>query len=548
MGNLREEGIINSILYRQFFATFGAAALDDLAAFVSAHAFQKPVNAAAFDFFGLIGSFHVGDYSKREGICHGGMYFMHIVDCGKVGYNSDICPGSVIMEIVSVWKAVQADLELSLSPVNYSTWIKTLTISSLETLPDGSHLATILCPSPYHRQMAEARYQGQIVRSLERVVGAKAEVAYVVGKEVAGAAAAPADPPLFQPQLAHETLPAREGKHNLNPRLTFDTYVVGPSNNFAYAAASGAAKSPGTRYNPLFIYGGVGLGKTHLMHAIGHSIYRDHPDWNIMYISAETFGSDLVASLQNKRVATFKKKYRAPNVLLIDDIQFIAGKEYIQEEFFHTFNELYMSERQIVLTSDRPPQEISKLEERLSSRFAGGLMVDVQLPDFETRVAILTQKCLSLGLSVPPEAIALMAERTATNIRELEGVFQGILTKAAPGGGEITADIVRDYFGADRERRRERVRPGNVIARAAQYFSYKPADLTGQSRKAPLAMARHTAMYLLYTDLQLPYEQIGELFGGRDHTTVMHAVGKVAEKLKSDPAVAKTIADIKHGL
>ena len=320
------------------------------------------------------------------------------------------------------------------------------------------------------------------------------------------------------------------------------------SNNFAYAAAQGAAKSPGTRHNPLFIYGGVGLGKTHLMHAVGHAIYKDHPDWDIMYISAETFGSDLIASLQNKRTPAFKKKYRAPNVLLVDDIQFIAGKEYIQEEFFHTFNELYMSQRQIVLTSDRPPQEISKLEERLSSRFMGGLMVDVQSPDFETRVAILTQKCESLGLTIPSESISLIAERTTTNIRELEGALQGILTKAIPSGGEITGDIVREYFGAERERRTQRIRPSSVVTKTAAYFSFKPAELTGASRKAPLTAARHTAMYILYSDLQLPYEQVGRLFGGRDHTTVMHAVEKISDKIKSDPDMAKIIADIKHVL
>lgn len=448
------------------------------------------------------------------------------------------------MDIVSIWKAVLGELEISVSPVYFPTWIKPLSIASVESLSPDSQLVTILCPSGYHQNMISQRYQAQIQRSMERITGKKTELAYIIGKD-------PASPkkemaaPLFEQK---QSLPAGEGKHNLNPRLTFETYVVGGSNNFAYAAATGVSKSPGTRYNPLFIYGGVGLGKTHLMQAIGHAIYRDHPDWDIMYISAETFGSDLIASLQNKKTAAFKKKYRSPNVLLIDDIQFIAGKEYTQEEFFHTFNELYMSERQIVLTSDRPPQEIPKIEERLSSRFMGGLMVDIQSPDFETRVAILTQKCEALKLSIPSEAISLIAERTTTNIRELEGALQGILTKALPFGGEITSDIVREYFGAERERRTQRIRPSSVINKTAQYFSFKPTELTGASRKAPLAEARHTAMYLLYKDLNLPYEQVGRLFGGRDHTTVIHAVEKIADKIKTDPAMAKIIADIKHGL
>ena len=449
------------------------------------------------------------------------------------------------MDIIATWKAVLAELEISISPVYFPTWIKPLSIESVERLAEEKQLVTILCPSPYHQTMVTQRYQGQLQRSLERICGIKTEITYMVGRDPS-TSPSQAPTPLFD--SASPTPSVSAGHNNLNPRLTFETYVVGGSNNFAYAAASGAAKSPGTRYNPLFIYGGVGLGKTHLMQAVGHAIYHDHPDWNIMYISAETFGSDLIASLQNKKTPAFKKKYRAPNVLLVDDIQFIAGKEYIQEEFFHTFNELYMSQRQVILTSDRPPQEIAKLEERLSSRFMGGLMVDVQSPDFETRVAILTQKCESLKIAIPSEAIALIAERTTTNIRELEGALQGIYTKAVPMGGEITSDIVREYFGAEKERRSQRIRPNSVIAKTAQYFSFKPSELVGPSRKAPLTAARHTAMYILYNDLQLPYEQVGRLFGGRDHTTVIHAVEKVTEQLKTDPEIAKIIADIKHGL
>lgn len=449
------------------------------------------------------------------------------------------------MDIVSIWSSVLTELQLSISSVYYPTWIKPLSLASIELMPTNTQLATVVCPSSYHQGMVSQRYQGQIQRSIERITGIKTEIAYVIGKDVlANTTQAPT--PLFD-----EPKPPRfegEGRHNLNPRLTFESYVVGGSNNFAYAAAQGAAKSPGSRHNPLFIYGGVGLGKTHLMQAVGHAIYRDHKDWNIMYISAETFGSDLIASLQNKKTPAFKKKYRAPHVFLVDDIQFIAGKEYIQEEFFHTFNELYMSGRQIVLTSDRPPQEIAKLEERLSSRFMGGLMVDVQSPDFETRVAILSQKCEALSLLIPPEAIALIAERTTTNIRELEGALQGVLTKALPFGGEITSEIVREYFGAEHERRSQRIRPSSVITKTAQYFAFKPSELMGPSRKAPLTAARHTAMYILYNDLQLPFEQVGRLFGGRDHTTVIHAVDKVSEKIKTNPEMAKIIADIKHDL
>lgn len=448
------------------------------------------------------------------------------------------------MDIPTIWKAVLSELELSVSPVYFPTWIKPLSLASIEKAAEGELLVTILCPSPYHRSMVVQRYQGQIRRSLERICGAVVQIEYVIGRDESPARSLPSAP-LFEQFEAKTT---SGGSHNLNPRMTFESYVVGGSNNFAYAAAQGAAKSPGTRHNPLFIYGGVGLGKTHLIQAVGHAIYRDHPEWNIMYISAETFGSDLIASLQNKKTQAFKKKYRAPNVLLVDDIQFIAGKEYIQEEFFHTFNQLYMSQRQVILTSDHPPQEIVKLEERLSSRFMGGLMVDVQSPDFETRVAILSQKSEALKIQIPSEAIALIAERTTTNIRELEGALQGIYAKALPGGGEITSDLVREYFGAEGERRAQRIRPQSVITKTAQYFAFKPTELLGKSRRAPLIAARHAAMYILYSDLHLPYEQVGRMMGGRDHTTAIHAVEKIGEQLRTDPEMAKIIADIKHGL
>ena len=448
------------------------------------------------------------------------------------------------MDATSVWRAVLTDLELTLSKTYFAGYIKPLSLVSLEQEKEGV-VATLLCPTKYHVQMMEEKYGKHVQKAITRVTELPCEIVYEIGKETT--AEQGGGLPLFQ-ATPKPAMPASSGSHNLNPRLTFETYIVGSSNNFAYAAAQGVAKSPGTRYNPLFIYGGVGLGKTHLMHAIGHAVYTDHPDWDIMYISAETFGSDLIASLQNKRTAAFKKKYRAPNVLLIDDIQFIAGKEYIQEEFFHTFNELYMSQRQIILTSDKPPQEISKLEERLSSRFMGGLMVDVQAPDFETRVAILTQKCITLGLTVSPDLISLLAEKAVGNIRELEGTLQAILAKAHSERREIEADLIREHFGAASERRSHRVRPQAIINKTAQYFNYKVGELTGTSRKAPLTAARHAAMYLLYEELSLPYVQIGGLFGGRDHTTIIHAVEKIKGELKTNPQLAQTLADIRHDL
>lgn len=446
------------------------------------------------------------------------------------------------MEIEGLWKKVLGEMQSSISSTYFNGYIKPLRLISLEKTGEEG-VATIMCPTKYHVQMMESRFEEQLKRAIGRVGEAKYRIEYLIGKDPR--VVAEESLPLF---AAEPALPRAMGKHNLNPRLTFESYIVGSSNNFAYAAAQGAAKSPGTRYNPLFIYGGVGLGKTHLMHAVGHAIYQDHPDWDIMYISAETFGSDLIASLQNKKTASFKKKYRAPNVLLIDDVQFIAGKEYIQEEFFHTFNELYMSQRQIILTSDKPPQEISRLEERLSSRFMGGLTVDVQAPDFETRVAILSQKCMSLELKVSPDVIALLAEKAVGNIRELEGTLQAILARAASENREMDGELIRSHFGAESERKMHRVRPQVIISKAAQYFDFKVGELTGGSRRAPLVGARHIAMYLLHLELNLPYVQIGHIMGNRDHTTIMHAVEKITKQLASDPGLAKTITDIRQAI
>jgi len=448
------------------------------------------------------------------------------------------------MDLGSTWKAVQAELELTISSVHFATWIKPLALEAVSEEAGGRKLTTIRCPSQYHQQMVEQRYLGQIQNSLEKLIGSPVEVLLKVGggeqEELKKGSA-----PLFE-KTEKETSERNINARGLSPQLTFSTYVVGSSNNFAYAAGKAVAKSPGTRYNPLFIYGGVGLGKTHLMQAIGNSICEDQPDWTVMYLSAETFVNELIANLQNKRMTSFKKKYRSADVLLVDDIQFIAGKEAMQEEFFHTFNELYMSQRQIILTSDRPPLEINKLEERLSSRFMGGLTVDVQMPDFETRMAILSQKNQALKLEIPPEALSLIAESSSTNIRELEGVLQSIVAKAEVVGGGITAEMVREFFGKSDERRSKRLRPVTIVAKTAQYFNYKSADLVGQSRKAPLVKARHMTAYLLKTELRLPYEQIGEILGGRDHTTIMHGVEKTNRAILSDPELGKIVADIKR--
>lgn len=449
------------------------------------------------------------------------------------------------MDPHNVWKGVLAEFELSISTVNFETWIKPLLLKSLGDSVEGRQVITIACPSGFHQQIIEQRYYGQIQKSINKITGKSTEIALTI--ENIPAATVKDDAPLFNQPSTQKTykkpLPVNS---LLNNRLTFDTFVVGSSNNFAHAAAQGVIKSPGKKYNPLFIYGGVGLGKTHLMHAIGHELLKNNPELNILYISAETFTSELIASLQSKKTVSFKKRYRSCDVLLIDDIQFISGKEFTQEEFFHTFNELYMSERQIILTSDRPPQEIPKIEERLSSRFMGGLTVDIQQPDFEMRVAILKQKMGDGEMEIPMEALELIAEKSQSNARELEGTFRRISALAEARNEEVGVDLVKEFFGVEKERKSRKVRPLSILAKTAKYYDFKSSELKGKSRKAPVAMARHIAMYIIKTELDSPYERIGDLFGGRDHTSIMHGVEKIGTVVRSNPQVRKEIGEIKH--
>lgn len=449
------------------------------------------------------------------------------------------------MDPKEIWSSVVAELEVALSNVNFSTWIKPLKLDSLAEV-DGRYIATIFVPSGFHQQIIEQRYYGKIQASLKKLVGDQVELSLQVSQDDTSQAVS--ETPLFataQNPPASSSSSDRANRGFLNPRLTFDSFVVGSSNNFAHAAAQGVINNPGRKYNPLFIYGGVGLGKTHLMHAIGHALLDKYPDYTILYIPAETFANELISSLQSKRTSSFKKRYRSCDVLLVDDIQFISGKEFTQEEFFHTFNELYMAESQIILTSDRPPQEIPRVEERLSSRFMGGLTVDIQPPDYEMRVGILQQKMSEMGVEMSPKALELVADNVSTNVRELEGIFRRIVALAESQNQAVDVGLVSEFFGIEKQRKSKRVRPTSIIAKTANYYDYKSSDLKGKSRKAPIAMARHIAMYLMKTELDSPYERIGELFGGRDHTTAMHGVEKVGGIVRSNPQMRTEVSEIK---
>ena len=336
-----------------------------------------------------------------------------------------------------------------------------------------------------------------------------------------------------------------EMSSTLNPKYTFDSFVIGNSNRFAHAASLAVAESPAKAYNPLFIYGGVGLGKTHLMHAIGHYILQNNPNAKVVYVSSEKFTNELINAIKDDKNEEFRTKYRSVDILLIDDIQFIAGKERTQEEFFHTFNTLHEANKQIILSSDRPPKEIPTLEDRLRSRFEWGLIADIQAPDFETRMAILKKKADVENLNVPNEVMVYIATKIKSNIRELEGALIRIVAYSSLTNREITVDLATEALKDIISNKQNKSITIDLIQDVvAAYFNLRVEDLKSQRRTRNVAYPRQIAMYLSrkLTDMSLP--KIGEEFGGRDHTTVIHAYEKISETLNNDESLEHTINDI----
>lgn len=457
-------------------------------------------------------------------------------------------------QIEGLWKSVSGDLQVSMSEASYNSWIKPCFIKSLSKIDEKRMIIEMATPSGYHLKTVDERYYGQIKKILEKITEKKCELALVVeqrkteeekigkGKKNERVIESEEEESLFSQPASRGTA---EG---LNPRFTFNNYVVGSSNNLAFAAAKAVVENPGTRHNPLFIWGGVGTGKTHLMQATGHGLAEAGVN-KVVYVTSEQFANDLINSLRMKTVDGFKKKYRQVGALLVDDVQFFSKKESTQEEFFHTFNELYMKGVQIVLTSDKKPQEIGQLEERLVSRFLGGLTVDISLPDYEMRVAILRQKAVELKTEVSDRVIDLVASNMKTNSRELEGMFIRLVNEASLNGGVISEELVRRTLRVSQEIERQKPpRPIKVISVVAKYFDYRNKDLTGKSRKADLVTARHVAMYLLREELGLQLIRVGELMGGRDHTTVMHGVDKIKGEIEVNKEVRNKIMNLKHNL
>lgn len=468
-----------------------------------------------------------------------------------------------------VWGEYLKQMQRLQSEATYSAWILTNPISRITISTDGPIHITFTSPTPFHAANLERQFSHQIKQILEGITLRGCVVHYEVGSAEKPATGntflrpLQADPTARKPSspsvedlfseatvntMAQERLGARARGAGLRPDYTFETFAVSTTNEMAHAAATAVAEHPGVSYNPLFFYGGVGVGKTHLMQAIGHSIMGQFPESKIIYCTGEEFTNEIVRAIQNKKTGNFKDKFRRVDVLLIDDIQFIAGKNAVQEEFFHTFNALTKDHKQIVLTSDRPPQEIALLEDRLRSRFEAGLMIDIQQPSFELRTAIVLSKAKAQHVNIPLD----LSREIATHVdsaRRIEGIITLIRSEVELKGQSITPELIARILSQEKPAATSRaVSAGDVIKAVANHFHITQTALKGQSRVKHLVTARHICMYILRQDAHLNLQEIGRWMSGRDHTSVMHGINKVEKDIAVVPQVNQDLHAIRTTL
>ncbi|MDM0618839.1 chromosomal replication initiator protein DnaA [Clostridium perfringens] len=447
-------------------------------------------------------------------------------------------------QLNNLWEQALNIIKGEISEISFNTWIKSCTPISI-----SDNILKLSVPNEFTKGILDTRYKDLLIQALKIVTSRKFKIEFYLESDL-------------EEEKENEEKQKEEKKENtndvdgsivvsdemsatLNPKYTFQSFVIGNSNRFAHAASLAVAESPAKAYNPLFIYGGVGLGKTHLMHAIGHYILQENPKAKVVYVSSEKFTNELINAIKDDKNEEFRNKYRKVDVLLIDDIQFIAGKERTQEEFFHTFNALHEENKQIILSSDRPPKEIPTLEDRLRSRFEWGLIADIQPPDFETRMAILKKKADVEGLNVPNEVMVYIATKIKSNIRELEGALIRIIAYSSLTNRDVSVDLaseaIKDIIS---NKESAPVTVKTIQESVANYYNLRIEDLKSQRRTRNIAYPRQIAMYLSrkLTDMSLP--KIGEEFGGRDHTTVIHAYEKISENLKTDEGLQSMINDI----
>jgi len=446
------------------------------------------------------------------------------------------------MNAEQAWQSVLTQLQMEMPRASYDTWVRDTRPMAYE-----NGVITVGVRNAYARDWLESRLAVTVSRLLIEILNSNVAVEFVVSQAGEGDSSRTDPDPERVPVSTAVPTPEPKPRHvTLNPRYTFDTYVVGSGNRLAHAACQAVAEKPARAYNPLFLYGGVGLGKTHLLHAIGNACHAD--GLNVLYVSSEEFTNDMINAIRTHTTQAFREKYRSADVLLVDDIQFIAGKESTQEEFFHTFNTLHGQDKQIIVSSDRPPKSLVTLEERLRSRFEWGLTADIQAPDYETRLAILRSKAERTGRNVSDEILESIAKQIQSNIRELEGALNRIIAFADLSGSVLTPSLVEVAL-SDLLPPRGDVAPGQVVDLVARKYNLTSDKLLGRDRTKEVAFPRQIAMYLLREEFKISYPQIGEALGGRDHSTVMSAIDKIKEQIQQgDRRLEKDIASLKQQL
>ena len=445
-----------------------------------------------------------------------------------------------------LWQSVLNELEVGVSKANFVTWFQNTSIAEHQA---GN--VVICVPNAFVKEWLEYKYHKLILKSLRNLSPETRNVDYVISSQLE---------PLLQkhklqrgmePRASEEQMEFREllvdKETNLNPRYTFDSFVVGSFNELAHAAAVAVSRNLGHVYNPLFIYGGVGLGKTHLLQAVGNYTKKANPKLNIRYMSAERFTSELVSSMQANEASAFREKYRSYDLLIIDDIQFIAGKTKTQEEFFHTFNALYESGRQIIFSSDKPPQSIQNLEERLKSRFEGGMVADISQPEYESRLAILKNKVIGKEQHITGEILEFIASNVQKNIRELEGALNAVIAKSKLSGRILAIPEIKEIMAKNTQPKRI-VTANQIIKTVADFYSINEKILYEKTRKKEIVKPRQIAMYLLREDFNGSYPYIGQRFGGRDHTTAIHSFEKISQDLKKNAQLTEELKIIREKL
>jgi chromosomal replication initiator protein len=445
------------------------------------------------------------------------------------------------MSVTTIWEQVLGRIEAKVGRHSFHTWFKPTSM-----LADNGRVVSVRVPNPLFTEWLPKHYSVVLAEALRDVGRTNTELLFVPEEKAAQAVvrtlptAATAE---VEPEVA-VAVEATAAPAGLNPRYTFDTFIVGPSNQFAHAACRAVAEAPSRSYNPLFIYGGVGLGKTHLMHAIGQYVMQHNRGLKLTYISSERFMNEMINAVRFDRILEFRERYRSVDVLLVDDIQFVSGKEGTQNEFFHTFNALHDAQKQIVISSDRPPHEITQLEERLRSRFEWGLIADIQSPDIETKVAILKKKAETEAIPLPDGVALYIASRIKSNIRELEGSLIRLIAYASLTGRSLTLELAQEVLRNVLDHDEKAVTIEQIQKFVADYYQLKLADLKSRNNSKSVAMPRQVAMYLCKSLTHASLPEIGRSFGGKHHSTVIHSIKKVEEMRKTDSDFNKSITNL----